>query len=183
MSVPTKAEIKVLLRITNTNYDNFIDTVIPLIVLGIIEDCNNNFTTGVVVEDTTISFTNSGKYIEDSGDGFDEFKAGMLIYIAGSLYNEGYQLISGATDAKITLDATVYNDLIDEDAGALVQINRAIFPDRLKVTIANMIQWQIKKFANFETNDANEQSFSVTIQDYPQSILNELSSYRRIELL
>ena len=108
--IATVDEIKDLLQITVTTFDDLISMLIPILTDEIVEYCNNDFVvyndfeTEEYFESETISFQKLQAKILDSASLFDDLNVieGGNIKIEGSYYNDGYFTVK-TKSASITL--------------------------------------------------------------------------------
>jgi len=181
MAIATKTQIKTLLKISNTTYDDLIDELIPIVQDDLITYLKNYFkNTEIQYSNSTISF--SSNTISDSNLSFvdEEFIVGDYI-IQRSKFNNTFVTVTNVEEGALT----VSEDLITETAGNNVKLTFVQFPKGLVRIFANMIGWSI----SYKTGVKNEtfSRYSITygedtqnrINGYPDSITKGLVKYKK----
>ena len=114
-----KANIKSVLGITNTTYDNQIDMLIPQLLDSIVDYCNNEFikysyisgkiydNCELVIDDTTITLNTTLT-----------LKVGDFIRLRGTNYNDGMYQIKTIESGVITIETS--KTMTDETINAYI---------------------------------------------------------------
>ena len=181
MAIATKTQIKTLLQINNTNYDNLIDELIPIVQDDLITYLKNYFkNTEIQYSNSTISFASNT--ISDSDLNFvDEgFVDGDYI-IQGSKYNNTFVTVTNVVEGELTTS----EDLITETAGNTIKLTFVQFPQGIIRIFANMIGWSISYKTGVKNETFSRYSISYgedtqnRINGYPDSITNGLVKYKK----
>lgn len=196
MPLMTSAEVKSILRITDTTYDSDIDFFLPYVEKDIIDYCNNGFQDGYIYKESgsELEFvrgdSDTHDYILDKEYEFKEhgFRDGMDIVVEGGYSNVGLYTIDSASTGKLTLDEYgVLEDqnqdsTSDDNAIGRIRVSRVKWPDALKLPAAKMAWYLIK---NAKTDDVQSESiddYSITYAGsnaYPTRIVDMLNKYRQ----
>ena len=200
--ISTVAEIKSILGITATTYDTQMGVLLPMVQEDICDYLNNYFNDPIVYRDgnTAIEFvrgntdtgTTQADYITDTEAlfktmGFTTDRQFDILIEGGGLDNAGIHHVVSMTTAggTITLDSTgVLND-VDMDgmynnAGGC-KISLVVWPKAIKVYVAQMIWWLIKRSKSTDVQSERIDDYSVSYVNghaYPKSIISGLSKYR-----
>lgn len=132
-----------------------------------------------------ISF--SGSIISDSNNGFVNagFNPGMDIAIEGSINDGVYQIKKNSALSAGSMVLALEDDspLETESAGHYVLIARVKFPGELKLVAKQMLRFHLDKNAGSGKTSESIGDYSVGYgnTDYPQSILNALSRFRKFK--
>lgn len=189
--IATLSEIKTLLGITASTYDNQINMLIPIIESKICNYCNNHFIDSyesrqgimpsVFYYSNTISFAETDNSMNDSSVDFTtkNFKAGDNIRIYNSVSNSGIFTIDSIAATKIILNSI--NSIVDEDLGNTIVFARIKFPYELKDVVADMIKYKItKKTPGMKSERFDDYGYTrddKLISGYPESIISGLQDY------
>lgn len=202
MSIISVAEVKALVSSLNdAAYTTPISTQIPLIEEFIGEYCNNFFTKYeqgyrddfTYTDARDLTFANSGSTITDNNDEIDfstvhDFAVGDNIYIKGTRKNDGFYDIKTITDTIITV-GDLYS-LVNETSSEnyLIWIFLVDWPKALKMTAAQMIEYDILRKYNTDKSITSEKigDYAVTFDKdsqgmaYPKQIMDDLNNYRNV---
>lgn len=195
MALMTTAEVKNILRLTDSTYDGDIETFLPYVEDDIIEYLNNGFQDGYVWRESGSAFafapdTSTGDYITDEDAKFGErgFTAGMDIVIEGGFSNVGLYHVDAATDSQLTLSekgiliAQDQNDTTDDNYIGSVRISRVKWPNAIKLAAAKMVWHLIDESRPGDVQSESIGDYSVTYvgsHAYPQRVAKMLEPWRR----
>jgi len=182
--ITTSAVIKNLLNITDTSYDSRITALLPMVESDLINYCNNQFLSSVnFAGDITIKGT-LGVYTLECSGGISA--SGLadddVIYLSGSVRNDGYFTITNLTDTVITVAEKVY-----AEAEQGLKLSLAVFPVELPMYISQMIWHKMDKIKDSGIQGETIKSYSYTRSDstgdagYPMDILHGLDRFRFIK--
>ena len=195
MAIITAAEVKALLRISDTTYDTYLAAVIPPVQDFVMTEFHNRFhVKSVYITASSIACVKGDPdTITDSNSNFVEayFAAGMDIDIQDTINNNSVKVL--ATVAAGTLTLTSTNELIDEDAGiTTVTITRVKFPAGIKIPVANLIKYLLQSSS---MNDDDLQTQRVKLGSYeeeygaldasrfPPTLLSQFAPWSRIGMV
>ena len=186
--IATAAEIKTLLGITSSDYDDMIDELLPLVQAAIVDYTNNKFRSELVsIKASTIAFVNgTPSTITDSGSGFLDpgnfLDAAQEIVVEGSKYNDGNYQVASVAAGVITLADGVA--LVDEAADQYVRISMVSWPPPLKQFAAKAIGYEINKSGSgggVKSEKIGGYSVSyMTDEEQSKAVAADLSYYRRL---
>lgn len=180
--ITTRAEIKTLLRLSDTTYDTLIDTLIPIIQDDIMTFLKNKF----IVRDIEIwrsSISFSGNSISDSSSGFSSagFVAGDIV-VQDSKLNNGFYTVTNVTAGTLTVSET----LTTESADNVIKINQIKYPKGLALIFANMIGFTMNNKHGVKSESISRYSVSYAndvqslINGYPDTVTRPLLKWRRV---
>jgi hypothetical protein len=181
--IVTVTEVKNLLQISNSTYDTFVKTMIPIVENVICDYCNKDFADSnyTYFLSNTISFSGSTNEINFTGIGNKQLVQNDTIRVYGSLRNDNPYTVETVNDDSIVVNDV--NRLIDEDEGEGVFITRVKYPIPLKMIAAKMIKYDISLSEN-EVGVKSEKidDYSITYDDkimgYPSNVITQLNNYR-----
>lgn len=185
--IATLDEIKELLQITVTTYDNLISILIPILTDEVVEYCNNDFVvfndieTEEHFESETISFERVQSKILDSANLFGNLNlvGGSDLKIEGSLYNDGYYTVKTKTVSEIKVENG--NNITNEVAGLEIIIKRVMFPKGLKLPFSLMVKFHIDKSKGSSIKSESVGSYSFTnTEGYDHVIYSGLDKHKYI---
>jgi hypothetical protein len=187
--ITTRTQIKTLLQITDTSKDSLIDELLPIVQDEILDYCNSHFAGAAKTTENldycagdTVTFTAATKTITDSAGGMP-FIAGQNIYITGSYYNNGHYTVVTATSDYITVSEAVIN----ETAGAPVDILLVNFPKALIMIMTDMVGYKLSGKENGVTSEsisgAISTNYAAEIGSYPETIFKGLNKFRKVGFL
>jgi hypothetical protein len=195
MALMTTAEVKAILRLTDSTYDGDIETFLPYVEDDIIEYLNNAFQDGYVYRESAgaLAFapdTSTGDYITDEESKFGErgFTADMDIVIEGGWSNVGLYHVAAATDSQLTLSekgeliAQDQNDTTDDHNIGSVRISRVKWPNAIKLAAAKMVWHLIDEPTPGDVQSESLGDYSVTyvgMHAYPRRVAKMLEPWRR----
>lgn len=186
----TRQEVKDLLSLNVDNYDTLIDAMIPITQDFIIKYTNNYFevlTDTIYIQSNTISFVpGTNPSIHDSQNNFIVcgFVDGTHIRVKGSKNNDGIYFVDTVEAGKLTLSNLDELNPESEDRNVLVEITLVKFPRGLKLTTANMINYQIQQQTTKSISSESLGDYSVSYKNtnsYPDNILKELNQYKKLQ--
>lgn len=200
MAIMTTAEVKSLLRITDSTYDTDIETFLPLVEDDVIAYLGHAFQDGYVYREsgTALEFvrgdSDTHDYITDADEEFVEkgFRDGMDIVVEGGYANVGLYTIDSASTG--TLSLSEYGELIPQDQDdtsddhymGSIRISRVHWPNELKLPVAKMVWFLIQ---DAKTDDAQSESlgdYSITYvggNAYPERVVRMLDKHRRVRFI
>ena len=196
MALMTVAEVKSILRITDSTYDSDIAFFLPLVEKDIIEYCNNGFQDGYIYREsaTALKFVRGDSdtydYITDTEAEFIEkgFRDGIDFVVEGGYSNVGLYSVDSASTGKLTLDefGVLENQDLDDTADdhliGRVRISRVKWPDAIKLPAAKMVWWLIKDAQTDDVQSESLDDYSVTFagsNEYPKRVVRMLDKFRR----
>jgi hypothetical protein len=180
--ITTRAEIKTLLKISTTTYDDIIDLLLPIIQDDIMSFLKNKFIlSDIEVWKGGISF--SGNTITDASSTFltEGFVAGNIV-VQDSKLNNGFYTVTNVTANTLT----VSEDLTTESAENVIKINQIKYPQGLKLIFANMIGFTLNVKHGVKSESISRYSVSYAndvqslINGYPDTITRPLLKWRKI---
>lgn len=180
-------EVKEILNITETTYDNVIANMIPLIQDDITEYCNTFF------QDENIYLISTGFEFNATSTGYDTivdpdsnfleygFVSGIDICIEGGFSNVGIYETSTITANTITLKKS--NVLIEYTNNLTTKISRVKWPISLKLYVSRLIWHNISqaKINGIKSKSLGPSSVvydSVGAGGYPANIMKGLDKYK-----
>src|SRR6056297_1647035 len=191
----TVAEVKSILRITDSTYDSEIAFLLPLVERDIIEYCNNGFQDGYVYRESSGGFnfvrgdSDTRDYITDDDEHFLDrgFADGMDIVVEGGYSNVGLYTIDSASDGKLKM--TGYGDFVNQDQDGsddntvgTIRISRVKWPEAIKLPAAKMIWSLIDDAKPSDVKSEKLDDYSVTYiggSEYPTKVIRMLDKFRR----
>lgn len=196
MALMTTAEVKSVLRITDTTYDTDISFFLPYVEEDLIEYLGTAFQDGYVYRESASALafvqgdSDTNDYITDTDAEFLEkgFQSGMDIVIEGGYANVGLYTVSSASTGKLLLSD--YGKLIDQDQDdtsddhyiGTVRISRVKWPNALKLPAAKMVWHLINDAKVDDVHSESLDDYSVTYvgsHAYPVSVVRMLDKWRR----
>ncbi len=198
----TTAEVKTILKLSDTDYDTTIAALIPLVERDLCEYLNNWFIDRHTQFDTasfrfyqrtTTTGATRSKLTDSVNKQFLQygFTDTMDVAIDGSWRNHGIYSISSVADSVIKFTTGSYNFTkeysTDFYTGSAIRINRVRWPESLKVHIAHIIWYNIERRLSFGLNGrtigTNNISYeSLSGGQYPPSIMFGLRRWKNIKL-
>jgi len=191
----TVAEVKSILRITDSTYDSEIAFLLPLVERDIIEYCNNGFQDGYVYRESAGGFnfvrgdSDTRDYITDDDEHFLDrgFADGMDIVVEGGYSNVGLYTIDSASGGKLKM--TGYGDFVNQDQDGsddntvgTIRISRVKWPEAIKLPAAKMIWSLIDDAKPSDVKSEKLDDYSVTYiggSEYPNKVIRMLDKFRR----
>ena len=195
----TAQEVKTILRITDTTYDDDIAAFLPLVEQDLISELNNAFQDGYVYRESgsDLAFhkgdSSTYDYITDADEkflarGFDD---GMDIIVEGGWSNVGLYTIDSASSGTLKLDE--YGVLINQDQSSTqddhaigaVRISRVDWPRAIKIPAAKMVWHLIKNAQGGDEQSESIGGYSVTYfgtHAYPIRVIRMLDRWRQIRM-
>ena len=179
--ITTRANVKTLLKLSDTTNDTLIDTLLPMVQDDVLSFLKNKFKTEIVISAKTISFL--GNSILDSGSGF--ITAGFVpgnIVIQDSKLNDGFYTLSAALAGTLTVSET----LTTESAANDIRITQVRYPLALEMIVANMIGFAMSNKHGVKSESISRYSVSYAndvsslINGYPDTITRPLLKWRKI---
>lgn len=183
-------EVKDILGITDTTYDDRINRLLPFVQDDVVNYLNNAFRDrNTYYASATIELNNADPpTITDTEEEFlnEGFEAGMDIYVEGTQRNNDIYTIATAAAGTLTLAATdhLYSEgSTDEYGGNVISITHVRWPKGLKIYVAQMIWENIDRARNKGIKSRTLGPSSVTYESiegggYSKSILNGLGKWR-----
>lgn len=183
----TRTEIKSLLNIDNTDWDDFIDLNIPIVEQIICNYCNNDFIDKSYdwFCSNQISFTASTNKINFTGIGDKDLIAGDSIRVYRSKRN----------NQSFTIDTVNTNDIVlndidtikNEEAENSIYIIKLDYPKPLKLIISKMINFLITDIDETKTPGVKSEridDYAITYEDnyqgFPLSVIKQLNIFKQI---
>lgn len=196
MALMTTAEVKSILRITDTTYDTDIGVFLPLVEDDIIAYIGHAFQDGYVYRESgnAFAFTRGDSDTHDTITDEDSeflthgFAAGQDIVIEGGFSNVGLYNIQTAAAGTLTLSeygeliAQDQNDTSDDHTIGTIRISRVNWPKSIKLVAAKMVWYLIDKAKEDDVQSESLDDYSVTYAGsnaYPTRILRMLDKWRR----
>lgn len=187
--IATIPEIKTLLQITTSTYDDLIKLLIPILTDEIVKYCNYSFTVYNGIDDLeyydseTLSFVSAtGKIVDSSGSLADlNLAVGDDFKIEGSQYNDGYFTVKAKSSSEIEIEDV--NSFIDEREGLDIVVKRVMFPKALNLSFSLMMKFHIdkKKGSSLKSESVGSYSFTNT-EGYDPIIYNGLDKFKYIDV-
>ena len=193
----TTAEVKSILRITDTTHDTDIEFFLPYVAKDIIENCNNGFQDGYIYRKSSSAL----EFVRGDSDTYDSitdteaefvkhgFRDGMDIVVEGGYSNVGLYSIDSASTGKLLLDEYEVLENQDQDDTAhvigTIKISRVKWPDALKLPAAKMVWYLIKQAKVDDVKSESLDDYSITYvgsHAYPTRIADMLNKWRRPRL-
>ena len=179
--ITTVSKIKDILKFTDSTYDSYITTMLPILSRFVVDYCNNDFLNCEFdyINSASISFVNSDSSINKTNISDADLVAGDIIRVYGSLRNDDMYRISSISGDKIIVDEDIIKD---ESAGQSVYIATVAFPRSLELTIAEMIKYKIERESVSVINEKID-DYSVTYltaNEFPGSAISGLNRFRRL---
>lgn len=183
----TRSEAKSLLRITNTDNDDFIDLNLPIIEQVICDYCNTDFIDKQFdyFSSNTITFDSSDNSINFTGIGNKKLVVGDSIRVYKSLRNNQTFTVYSVSANKIIVNSI--DTIIDEDEQQGVFITKLNYPKPLKLIASKMLNFLIADLDEDKTPGATSEKiddYSITYesnyQGFPISIMKALNNYRQL---
>jgi hypothetical protein len=187
--IVTKEEVKRIARIATPEYDDLIQTYIPIVQAELCDYLEDHFADPLIYYDSgQFSFVAGvPDTITDELEQFvlKRFAAGMDIYVEGGS-NEGLYEIAAVTDSTLTLTSSGelitmgYNDATYKPGQSA--ISRVRWPSPLKIVAARMVQYLIYRDKPGGELSENKDGVVVTYDRrfaYPREITEMADKYRR----
>ena len=197
MSIITVDEVKDILNIDGSSYDNDINRLIPYVQEDICAYCNNYFQDGYVYRESMsyISFVrgSTGSSADNIVDNDSKFLArgflsDMDIVVEGGYSNVGFHHVVTAAAGKLTLDSTGEiigqdpGDTVDDNYIGMLKVSRVNWPRAIKLPVAQMIHYLIENPKPSDIKSETIDDYSVTfvgMHSYPDRVAQGLRKYRR----
>lgn len=184
-----KYRLKTFIQETSTAYDTLIDMMIPVILEDIKEYTNNTFLESTrYVFDDLISFSTDTNKISCNNTSWDfssQLRAGDIIHVNYSKYNDNYYSLSTVASSYILTNEILITE--SSDSGKRVLITRVDFPKDLEFIASNMINYQIKNINNkdvvSESLGDHSVSYGSNQSGYPEAIIKPLRKYKKIKMI
>lgn len=198
-----RATAKSLLRVSNTDYDDYIDAVIPPLQHWMENFLNDDFISDrVFISSQNLVFDGDEKSITCQTEnifGEYQFKAGIDILVHGSFNNDGLYEVDTASPDKLVLvsgSSIVNEDATDQDYTYRVSIAKKEYPKGAKLVFAKLIGFNLRTSSlNPDDIEAKSESFTgysinngvpmvVDSGKYPANIIADLVALksRRVKL-
>lgn len=196
MALITAAEVKSILRITDTTYDTDIAFFIPFVEDDIISYLGHAFQDGYVYRESG----NALQFVRGDSDTHDSitdedcefvekgFSDDMDIIIEGGFSNVGLFNVQTATTGTLLLSE--YGELINQDQNdtkddhsiGFIRISRVKWPKALKLPAAKMVWHLINDAKPDDVKSESLDDYSVTYAGthaYPSRVVRMLDKWRR----
>jgi hypothetical protein len=200
MALMTTAEVKSVLRITDTTYDTDIAFFLPLVEDDLVEYLSNSILDGYVYRETASDFafvrgdSDTHDYITDKSSEFVEkgFLAGMDIAIEGGFSNVGLYTIDSAAAGKLVLSefeelvSQDQDDTSDDNYIGSVRISRVKWPKAIKLAAAKMVWALIEDAKPSSAKSESLDDYSITYigsHAYPDRVVRLLDNFRKVRML
>jgi hypothetical protein len=181
--------VKAFAQITTTNYDGYIDLLIPIVLEDINHYTNNYFTQSWrYFTSNDFDFSTALTITDNSaGNDFnDELQAGDTILVYNSQFNDDYYTIASLTSTVLTVNESLN---AESTSNNVIAIYRVEFPKNLEFIAANMLNYQILTSAGkkiYESESLGDYSYTLAkgtgntglSNSYPDSIIKSLNKYR-----
>lgn len=182
----TTNKIKSLLNISNTDNDNFIKALIPIVEQDICTLCKNDFIDCEFdfISSNKISFNSTENSLNLTGIESKGFIAGDTIRVYKSLRNDQIFTIESIETNKLILDSI--DEVTQEYSGENIYVAKVKYPPGLKMIFAQMINFLVNENQEETSNVKSEKmdDYSITYEDkssgYSSSILSKLYNYRQV---
>lgn len=180
--ITTRANIKTLLQISDTTYDDLIDLELPIIQDDILTFLKNKFKAAdISILADTISFT--GNTILDSGNGFVTagFIAGDIV-VQDSKLNDGFYTLTNVAAGILTVSESLKTEAADN----VIRITQVLYPKGLELIAANMLKHNMSAKHGIKSESISRYSVSYAndvsslINGYPDQITRPLLKWRKI---
>jgi hypothetical protein len=199
MALMTTAEVKQILRITETTYDSDIEAFLPMVEDDLLSELRETFRDGYVYRESlsdlefVVGDSDTNDHITDDESKFVErgFTSGMDIVVEGGHSNAGLYHLEGATAGALTMSdygefvAQDQDDTSDDHNIGMIRISRIKWPKALKPIAAQMIWWRIRNAKPDDVKSESIDDYSVTYVGsyaYPTQVVKGLNRFRRIGL-
>jgi hypothetical protein len=195
VSVVTAQEVKDILRISSTEYDDAINTFIPYVEEDVIEHLGHAFQDKYVYREsaTALEFvrdTSTADYITDTDAEFVEkgFLSGMDIVVEGGSANVGLYHVSSASTGRLKLQESGIlidqdqDDTKDDNLIGNIKISRVHWPNALKLPVAKMVWHLIDNSQPSDVQSETIDDYSVTYAGsnaYPERVVKMLDKWKR----
>lgn len=198
--IASRTEIKAILQITSTTNDDLIDRFIPIVESDIREHCNNNFVDDeVYLQSSEISFTHNSTSADTinlanatNGFSYAQFKDGQTVFVLGSYNNDGFFEVETVSSAALTLYTSTsrpyFDPLVTEDKDVYVSIFKVLYPNALKLVMADMVNYKLSKQDHGVLSETVSR-YSVTynrqdtVDGYPKSLMAGLNKWRHVRFV
>jgi len=153
--------------------------------IGII--CNQRFTTDIY-QTSTFTFNATARTIVSNNDwATDGFAAGDEIYVLGSYRNDGYYDVLSVSDETLTL--ATGESVVDELSGRSILVSMVRWPVAVSYIAAQMVAYDYDErdkrdgVRSRSLGPWSETYSGVLTFGYPDGIIEQLSSYRVVEMV
>ncbi|PKM75034.1 MAG: hypothetical protein CVU92_03410 [Firmicutes bacterium HGW-Firmicutes-17] len=178
MPIASKDEIKELNQIpsTDTSMDVLITKLISIVQDFVVRRINSFAVPYVYTESYNISFVSADKSINDENNGLAQFglTIGNDILVQGSVQNNKLFTVASVSEAKITVNENV----IDEEAGTRVIIQKIEFTEDIKLAVSDYILYRLNKHRikkSYSLGDYSESGYNNS------EMLEVFSSFRKLQ--
>lgn len=191
----TRAEVKSYLKLSTTDDDTLIDTLIPQIEEDAIYYMQNAFQDEFIYRDSDLAFqasTGAGDKITDDNSYFTKclFSSGMEVWVEGRTSNKGKFTIADVSSGTLTLTSTAEvktQSSTSFQSSGRVKVSYMNYPDAVKPYLAQMVGWRLTNEGSYpEDHSANTQegqSISYAGQHgYPTRVLSGLNRWRKFNV-
>lgn len=179
MAIITLAEAKEFLGISDsTEYNAIIQALIPGVRDRVAQIVQNDFSSKLGVVGASVVFSAGARTLVANIDLADAgFVAGDDIIISGSYRNDGFRAVQSVSTVTLTLATS--ETVVEEIAGASIDIAVVQYPRGIKPTVAAMIRYDYQERPDRMGEKVESiGDYSATLDaahfGYPLSIINGL---------
>jgi hypothetical protein len=180
--IATLTEIKKLLQLNDSTYDEIISALIPIVENKIFTHCKNHFinTNFDYVSSSNFVFAESDNSISFTNIGVNyKLVIGDTIRVYESFRNDGVYTIDSMTTNKLILNPI--NQVQDENEGQYCYLTTLKFPISLKMSVASMVNFKMRHIDKAGIASEKIDDYQVNYpssKEYPDGILVSLNDYR-----
>lgn len=187
----TLNDVKTLLQISDTTYDNFITFNIPLVIESICSHCRNHFIDVDYIDNDTyirsdsVTFANSDNSITIT-DFDNEFVVGDYLRIYGTTRNNGHCKIDSINGTKLVVsEIDITDETIDSDEDNSIVIFRADYPRAIKLPASKLFRYLIDK-ENPRVQSEKIDDYSVVYKDskmvngFPGELMQGFNHWKKV---
>ena len=182
MALITATEVTVYSNITASAATITASGLIPIVQERIIQICNNDFATDLMVQASCTFNATAGTIVLDANDWVDfGFADDDEIVMVNSYRNDGYYTVSGFSDETATISV---GDVVDELSGRSILFSVVKWPLAVTQAAALMVEYDydgrkersagVKSFTLGPFSESYSDDSGLGIYGYPEEILGIL---------
>lgn len=189
----TTAEVKSYLKLSTTDDDTLIATLIPQVEEDAIYYMQNAFQDDFIYRDADLSFqasTGDGDKIADSDSYFTRclFSSGMEVWVEGQCSNKGKFTVADVSSGTLTLSSTgdiITQSSTDYQPSGRVRVSYINAPAAVKPYLAQMVGWRLTGEGSYPEDHSADgrEGQSITYAGnhaYPTRVLSGLNRWRKV---
>lgn len=164
--------LKSYLGITDTSQDERLYQLVKSLSAWVTAYCKTNFSVGKFVESTRLSFSKELNSILYEGASALGFEVGDLIFVSGTVRNNGYFHIDEVSDSGWKVEERVS----EEFYGRRVKIVQCVLDDGLIGLVTDMVEFLYNSRGKTSESLGD---YSVNYESFPEHLRMRLDTYKK----